>query len=258
MAEEASVFDATTQEPENTPEAQAALQNLTLADWVGEGKKYATEEEFVKAFSHSQAHIITVEKSYGDLKSDLDKRLTVEELVTKLQTPQTTPSPAGESSETTETTTPGPSTDELAELVNTTVDARIGDFTKEQLEVANETTVSREMRTRFGSDQSVATVLQAKAKEVGLSIADLQNIAKQNPKVFLSMFPVGSGSGSTQTTSSVNTDGEQFTTDKKSTRNFTYYEDLRKNNSREYWKPRVQVQMAKDLAQANAENKDFF
>ena len=70
---------------ETPPLEVAATPQVTLptevVEFVGEGKKYRTAEEALKAIPHAQGHIKTLEEEAKQLREELAKRKTAEELL---------------------------------------------------------------------------------------------------------------------------------------------------------------------------------
>jgi len=70
---------------ETAPLEAVAIPQVTLPteviEFVGEGKKYRTAEEALKAIPHAQGHIKTLEEEAKQLREELAKRKTAEELL---------------------------------------------------------------------------------------------------------------------------------------------------------------------------------
>lgn len=237
MAEPAeSVFN-----PSTNGEVEPQALPVNLEDWVGEGKKFNTVEDLAKSYAHSQEHIGKVESSYKALQADLDKRLTVKEMVAEIQTqktePVTTVVPEGDQN---------PVQGMKPEDVKSQIDIAVGDLSTKLQHQANERMVSDTLREKLGKD-AVGAELEEKAKAAGITVDDMRLLAQTNPKVVLAMFPEKPTTPSgTQLHSSVNTDTAQFNKSGKPGRTFADYEKLRKENEREYFSQRVQSQMFED------------
>jgi hypothetical protein len=54
-------------------------------DLVGEGKKYASAEDALRSVPHAQKHIQTLEAEMAELKEELAKRKTTQELLDELK-----------------------------------------------------------------------------------------------------------------------------------------------------------------------------
>ncbi len=232
-----SVFEGTT---ENTVVKEG------LEDWVGEGKKFATNEDLAKSYGNAQAHISTVEKSYGELQAELDNRETVKEMLTKLNAPQAgeseqTPGTQGTENTVTETMSP----QEIAELIDKRAGEKVSNFAEQSKADSNEVAVSEALSKKFGGDDQAAKMLSDMATKVGLSMEAMRTLARGNPAIVLEMFP-STANQATQLQGEVNTDSPQFNGGSGSTRNFAFYEKLRKENKREYFNTSTQMKMLKD------------
>lgn len=76
-----TIFDGVTA-PEVVPATPSTVALPTeVAELVGEGKKYRTAEDALKALPHAQGHIKTLEEEAKQLREELAKRKTAEELL---------------------------------------------------------------------------------------------------------------------------------------------------------------------------------
>lgn len=244
MPEPGNVFE---EQPSNETTPSPVPSNLD--DWVGEGKKFGTVEDLVKSYAHSQSHIEKIERSYKDLEADLGSRLTVEEMFNKLQTTdQATQDTTGESQGSGEETT---SFETLTKQVETSIDSKFNEFRSKLEQDRNEELVSNTLKQRFGDEAS--SKLEAKARELGRSMQEVQTLARQDPKLFLSMFPEKpSGSGQMTQTGSVSTEHANFSSS-KSTRNHAYWTKLRRENPRDYYTPKMQNLLQSDAVEQGDE-----
>lgn len=232
-----AVFDGTTEKTEVIE---------SLEGWVGDDKKFATNEDLAKSYGHTQNHISTIEKSYRDLQAELENRETVKEMLTKLNESHAgeadqLPGTQGADDTVTETMTP----QEIAELIDKRAGEQVSSFVEQNKADTNEVTVSEALSKQFGGDDQAAKMLSDKAAQVGLSMDEMRTLARGNPKVVLGMFPSAVNS-TTQLHNEVNTDSPQFSGRSGSAKNFAYYETLRKENKREYFKQSTQMQIIKD------------
>ena len=73
-------------------EGQQAQPEPDLSEWIGEGKKYKTQEDALKSVPHAQKHIQNLEESYSSLQAELEalraeaqKREGMEEVLKRLE-----------------------------------------------------------------------------------------------------------------------------------------------------------------------------
>lgn len=178
-----------TQQSDNlTPEFKIPTEAL---DFVGEGKKYKSAEDALKSVPHAQQHISTLEAELAQMKEELTKRRTAEELLDEIKSgiqPQQ------------QTESVGIDQDRIMQMVNQTLEQ------KERQTVAqkNASQVAAKFTENFGSEAE--TVYNRIAKEAGLTVAQLNNLAATSPSAVLKLSgldskPVTVG----KPTSSINT-----------------------------------------------------
>lgn len=207
-----TVFSETTQQDSGQPAQQSSPVNPFEDQLKGitneEGRqKYATLEEALKALAHSQSYIPELkdslsskEQEIAKLQAELEKRQSVEDVVSRL-TSQGTPAP----SEPTTQTVNGLSIDE----VNKAVEQRLQALQQQQEQTkaqeianANVSEVSKTIAAKFGDKAS--EVVSNKAKELNMSVAELQSMAGKNPNLVLSLFNTQPSATPKPTTTSVN------------------------------------------------------
>ncbi len=256
--EENSLFDGTqnTQTTEGNTGATGTETGKNLEDWVGPGKKYASVEEAAKANIFAQEHIGRLEESYGQLKSQLDELVqkqeqqgTMEDLVQTLAKRL-----EGRETDTTRNTTgeSGQETPDVESLLRQKLPELVPEFMREQEQKQtadqNVKEVERQLRQRFG--EKAGEALASKADELGVSVANLRDLAASSPKAVLAYFGESQTTSSEQMRSSVNSEAISGSHE----RGWNYYERMRKENPTEYYKPKVQRQLVADRERLGAEN----
>lgn len=216
-----------------------------VEDLIGEGKKYATPEKALESLPHKEALIAHLEEQVKGLSSELEKAKTLEEVLENLKKP----------AETTATSRQEPSaapadlykeleaklTSALEAKVKEAVTTTVSATDEQRLRQTNRQAVSEALQKAFGV--TAPKVLADKAQELGMSIEDLALLSERSPKAVLAYFQVqGTGSGS----GSVNT--EALGAGPGSIREGTnaFYNQLRKTNPKEYWKPETQKRLFAD------------
>ena len=82
MSDNDSIFN---NDPSSTQEASNTTQTPDMvSELVGEGKKYSTTEEALKALVFSQEHIKTIEGENKQLRADMENAKRVEDVLNKL------------------------------------------------------------------------------------------------------------------------------------------------------------------------------
>lgn len=199
MSEETEVVQETQTEELSTNEAPKqdtapkAFEIPTEAQaFVGEGKKYQSPEDALKSVPHAQKHIETLESELAQVKEELTKRKTAQELLDEIKS----------GAQPVENTTPSAEVnqDTLEQLVSSTIERR------EQATKAktNASQVANKFTEKFGTTAEDA--YNQIAKEAGLSVQQLNNLAATSPNAVLKLAGLN-GAVTTSTTSkgSINT-----------------------------------------------------
>lgn len=191
---DATIFDSTTQENQASDTTQpTGFQIPTEAvDFIGSGKKYQTPEEALKSVPHAQKHIQTLEAELQTLKEELTKRKTAADILDELKSglPQETTIPNVEIDP-----------DKISQIVEQSLTI------KEQQRIAkqNTETVASKFTEKYG--EKAEEVYQTIAKEAGLSVGQLNQLAASAPSAVLKLagFDRVTNSVPTKPSSSVNT-----------------------------------------------------
>lgn len=172
-----------------TPEFKIPTEAM---DFVGEGKKYKSAEDALRSVPHAQEHIRTLESELAQMKEELIRRKTAEELLDELksgnQQTEETPQSVGFDQDT------------IMKLVNQTIEQRDRQ-TKAQ---TNASTVASKFTEQYGNQAQ--EVYNKVAQDAGLTVEQLNNLAATSPNVVLKLSgldakstPVGKPSSSINT-----------------------------------------------------------
>lgn len=183
MTEE-TIFDQVTPEiEEQVPEVVTEL--------VGSDKKYKSVEDALKSIPHAQSHIQKLEEEAAQLREELAKRKSTEELLDELKTtglPEKTP----------------PATFDSESLVK----AVEGVLSQREIQAKakqNVESVIAAFNTQYG--EKGPEMYKKVAEESGLHLASLNNLAANSPAAVLKLAGITQVSQTPgKTTSSVNTE----------------------------------------------------
>lgn len=191
--------EPTTQEAQQADTSAPKFEIPTEAlDFVGEGKKYKSAEDALRSVPHAQEHIKTLEEEMAQLKEELTRRKTAEELLDEMKS----------GIQPTENTTQGAELDQdtIMNLVNQTLEQR----DKQSKAKQNASTVASKFTEQYGSQAE--EVYNKIAQEAGLTVEQLNNLAATSPNVVLKLSgldakstPVGKPSSSINTQALNNT-----------------------------------------------------
>lgn len=196
---EQETTESTTQETQQVDTSTPKFEIPTEAqDFVGEGKKYKSAEDALRSVPHAQEHIKTLETELAQMKEELTKRKTTEELLDELKS----------GNQPVEATPQGVELDQdrIMQLVNQTIEQ------KEQQSKAkqNAQTVASKFTEQYGAQAESA--YNQIAKDANLTVEQLNNLAATSPNVVMKLAgfetkstPVGKISSSVNTQALNNT-----------------------------------------------------
>jgi hypothetical protein len=197
MAEEQTIqeqpVEPTTQEAQQEDTQAKPFEIPTEAqDLVGEGKKYSTAEEALRSVPHAQEHIKTLEAEMAQMKEELSKRKTTQELLDEIK------SGVQPVANTTQET--GLNQDTIMELVNNTLKQNEQKKTAQ----ANASQVANKFTEKYGSNAE--TVYNSLAKDLSLTPQKLNELAASSPNLVLRLADLEPNATVAKSSGSVNTE----------------------------------------------------
>lgn len=213
--------------------------DVKFDDLVGEGKKFSDADALAKGKAEADSFIQRLVQEKEEMRKELDQRLTAEDLLKKI----------------TEKSTPAPSPDNQPKKedidVNKIVDEKLSAFEAKRRAEANQRAFEDTLRDRLGDD--FKTIVNKRAQELDLGPEFVRGLIAQNPTAAIALFdakPVKDVFDAPPA-NRLNLRGDA----PKQKRNFSHYEAIRKNDPKEYWSPRVQNEMFKQL---QSQGDDFY
>jgi len=173
------LFSADPAEPAATadPAQPAPTPALTIpaeaAEFIGEGKKYATVEAALASIPNAQNHISTIERENQEYKSALLTSDKLDQVLEKLSAPAPDPVVTAPASVN-------------PEDVSTLVQQEIARTEKVNQERANRTAVESKLKELNGD--KAKEMFNAKATEVGMTPSQLTALAEVSPQAVLALF----------------------------------------------------------------------
>ena len=207
-----------------------------LVTLKGNGK-FADPEVTAKSKIESDNHIANLEKQLEELRSDLDNRLSAEDVLKQVEEKSTQLSSLMEKASQVPTDTKVDPT-ELENLIQNSLSKREAQSARER----NLTQAQEKATELFG--EALDSTVTTKAQELGLSVEDMLETAAKSPVAFLTMLGTPSGPSPSVPRNQVNTASESFSG--ANTRDYNYYSAMRKENPKAYYTPKVQMQMQRD------------
>lgn len=245
-----NVFEqaATEQQAEgNQAESQAFETQESYVKKLVEarGENWQDPEVIAKGKIEADNHIKELERQLEELRGDLSKNEYAKQLLETLQGKAEAPT-SSNTAGTQQQQNKGSAADQnttgeagdLESLVEETIRKREQQQTAQQ----NLTQVQETLTQAFGTEAN--KVVQERAKELGMSLERLQEIATESPSAFMRLIGEAPAvennpapSSSVNTTAAFNQSNE---------RNWSYYQNLRRTNSKQYYSPKVQNQLVQD------------
>lgn len=243
-----SIFDTQETKPEETTnETQTEVQ--TTESFVAKlvqarGEKWGDPEVIAKGKLEADEHIKALEELNKKLQEDLSKQDFAADLLKQLQTKDATTTsgtPVGSNSDSgtdQNDTSSKVSEDQIKSLVEQTITERDKQATVTQ----NINTVQDKLKELYGTEGN--KVVQEKAKQLGISLSRMEELASESPNAFFSLL--GEAPKRTQdfTKSTIRSDGVVSNTSGE--RTWQWYQELRKSNKDLYYSSKTQKQMLED------------
>lgn len=231
-----------------------------LSELVGIGKKYADPTALAKAYYHADKTIEIQNKRIDQFRSDYEReraqnlaREQLEEVMdrySKAQLGEHTPQP--------EVQKPQYDMNQIESLVN----SKIAENKSKEIEESNFNSVKSKMIERFGNRYQDAVV--QKINELGISGEEMDNMARKNPKVAMSVLGLFD-LGPEQSKNSLfqppmrSTSQLPFAPTSTKERTWTYYQDMKAKDPKVYRSEKIQNQMTADYVRLGPafEDGDF-
>jgi len=238
----------------NTPEgAGTPDDNPVLDDLVGEGKKFKDINALAASKVAADQHIERIQRENQDMRSELDKIATIEE---RLNAIAQTPDDGANHDPDTE----GNTEVDVNKLVQDAVTAHRA---QERVE-GNKDTAINAIIEATGSEAAAIKLVADKAKELGVSAEVLRSQAEQSPQLLLATLgikagetkPADSSTDAPLTGGTHNHMGSGFTDPKTDPSKYSYYQELRKKDSRKYFSIETQNAISAHVAKNGVEWMD--
>ena len=229
------------QATESTQPQDSFVQKLVEA----KGENWKDPEVLAKGKLEADGYIQELETQLNSMREDLSKQDYAKSLLDQLQnkaaesTTANIAMPKNNIGDTSDgNTNPNLSEEDLKSLVERTLTERDKDsVVKQNLSLVNE-----EMEKSYGTDASAK--IQDKAKELGLTLQRMQEIAAESPTAFFNLIGEPKKNFKPMVQGSVRTEGVNMQA--SSERDWSYYQNLRRENRSLYYTPKVQRQLMED------------
>lgn len=225
---------------QETPSQESYLQKLVET----KGENWKDPEVLAKGKLEADGYIKTLEDQLAQMREDMKKQDYQAQILDQLQNKATESTavnnevPNNNGDINTQNTTEAVDEEVLKSLVEKTLTQREKDAVIKQ----NLLQVDQELEKSFGTEASAK--VQEKADQLGMSMERLREIAAESPAAFMSLIGEPQKAFSPMVQGSVRTEGVNM--QPSAERDWNFYQNLRRQNSKEYYTPKVQQQMMKD------------
>lgn len=236
----ADIFEAGTVPPSVDPSKDY------YSELVGDDRPYKTNQDLARSVMEKEAFIQRLKAEKDGVLQDLQGRMKLEDALAKIErltTPSTEPpEPPRE---------PGsgvqqPDYEKLIEQGIAAADAK-------RRRENNAREVQQKLIQTYG--ENFATRVKSEVLSLGMTEAQANAIAVDNPQAFYRMLGIGSQAPRQQSVTAPQS-AMTFTPNTNDPKTYQYYEKLRKSNPTEYWSGKTQNEMMKQLATLGQE--DFY
>lgn len=216
-----------------TDSLEDQLEN-PLADYVGDGRKYSSIEDFKKGYENGQVHIARIEQENREYREKLQADIDAQRA--RLNTP-----PSQEVNQRPHQEDQRANEQDLVERIR---EVNRQDRAQEK-QAANLATATDRLIETFGDADAAKARVQARANELGVSVKFLMDSAAQSPAAFYATMELEKAPRpQAAPRSDVNTAAlTALTPGTAKPGTYAYFEELRKTNPKLYNSPKVQLQM---------------
>lgn len=223
-----------------------------LAELVGDNRKFKTQQDLAKGkyMADSYIEILLREKEertkshldlmrdYESLRNEYNARGKLEDYINQINKTDTSRS-SDNTSNANDDQKPAIDKNEIASLIDT----RLTEREKTQRADNNFNQVKLRLKEILGSNYQ--TLLEKRIEELGLSVEQANELARQSPSAFFKTFDLEAKPLDTfqAPPRSMHTPFKPAGPQK---RTWAYYQELKKNNPKAWLDPKISVQMQKD------------
>lgn len=225
-------------------------QTTNQEDWLAKivevkGEAFKDVQVLAKSKLESDAYIKQLEEQTKQLREELTKQDYSAELLKQLQSkaPESTNGNTVEPKDNNGSTNSGETKPDVSEdAVKALVEKTLSQREAEAVAKENARIVQEKLTAKYGTEAKAH--VEQKAKSLGISYAKLEELALESPNAFLALIgepaveikPAINGSVNTQTLAEKS----------PNTRDWNYYQNIRRTNRSLYFSPAFQQQMFND------------
>jgi hypothetical protein len=222
----------------------------TTEDWLAKvvetkGDKFKDVQVLAKSKYEADTYIKELERQLKELREETSKQDYAKELFTRLQDKgtDTTKVDTVGSNNTNGGTNPSETKPVLSEdIIKTLVEQTLTQRERQNTAAQNAALVRQELVSKFGTEAKA--YVERKASELGMTYNRLSEIAQESPNAFFTLIGEEKKDFKPLTQGSVNTAAASLQA--PASRDFKFYQELRRKNKALYYDPKTQQQMFQD------------
>lgn len=213
-----------------------------IAVSLGKNPEELTLEDLAKKAFHADRHINRLENETDGLRNEMNKRLSLEEVMTEIKGLRQPVEASNVSS-----TTPHESSNKVEGLKEEDVMRLLQNERVKAIQDQNINQVRRDLEAAWG--KGYRTKLKEIGTDLNLTEEDLGGLAARNPKAFMKLVGADVAPRGQPMPNSVlsPTSSIRPTTRTTPERTYDYYKKMAKENPSLYWDPKTRQQMYADL-----------
>lgn len=220
------------------------------ADLVGEDKKYKDDKALARAAAEKDLFIERLKRENAGMRQTLSTSTSVETLLAKIEE-KTKPQPQPASNHEAQAAATEPALTQPVDIEKTVEDL-MNRRAREKERADNERKVEERLRHAYG--ENYQTRVKQEASKLGVGTEFLSELARAQPQAFLKLLNLDEERRPDNLTQPQNTFRPSGNAHGGKT--WSHYETIRKTNPTEYYKPAIQNEMFKQLAELGQE--DFY
>lgn len=240
-----SLFQTTEQNQPENPNQPANQEDWLKKLVETKGEQWRDPQVVAKGKLEADAYVKQLESQLAEIREEMGKQDYSKELLEALKNkaPESTNGQSPQSNNDNGGTIQSQTNSALSdEQIKRLVETALTEREKTNTSTQNITLVEQKMSEAFGTEAQAK--VQEKAKELGLSLQRMQEIAAESPTAFLSLIGDKAKELQPIVKGTIRTEGVNMQA--SSERNFGFYQELRRKNRKQYFSPEVQRQMFQD------------
>lgn len=219
---------------ENTIETEQDALSITADTLVGDGRKYKTTDELATAYANADSFIEKLKARDAEREAELKVLRDIAEARSKAKETPAADDDKGRQSQ------PDPVSLPKVEDIGELVRQELQNSKQTERRTENINKAAKAMTNHYGSEAKAQEAIRRRAEELGVGFDWLRDVAADSPSAFFASMGVSPDSRSSATPSYSN---EAVRRSSEGVRDFSYWDDMRKNNPKVFYSADVQKQM---------------